>query len=76
MAELTPELNAIYSRLITHADRLFETLADLEAAGGMGVLTSVMRPASVDRAGESLRSVRAAIDEQLGQLKAKRTGRR
>lgn len=73
MAEPTPEQNAIYSRVLTHADRLFEALEDAEAAGGLDALTAAMKPASAGRARESLRSVRAAIDVQL--MKAKRPTR-
>lgn len=65
MAEPAPDLNAVYSRLITHADRLFETLDDLGAAGGFDALASVMKAASVARAAQSLESVRQAIDGQL-----------
>ncbi len=65
MAEPPPDLNAVYSRLITHADRLFETLEDLGAAGGFDALASVMKATSVARAAQSLESVRQAIDGQL-----------
>ena len=65
MAEPPPDLNAVYSRLITHADRLFETLEDLGAAGGFDALASVLTATSVARAAQSRESVRQAIDGQL-----------
>ncbi len=74
MAEPTPDLNAVYSRLITHADRLWETLEELEAAGGFDALASVMKAASVARAVQSLESVRQAIDANLSQGKRPKGG--
>ena len=35
MPELTPEQNQAFARVLTHADRLFEALEDLAAAGDM-----------------------------------------
>ncbi len=74
MAEPAPDLNAVYSRLITHADRLFETLEDLGAAGGFDALASVMKATSVARAAQSLESVRQAIDGQLAKGKRPKGG--
>ena len=44
-----PDLNAVHSRVLQHADKLFEALADLEAAGGLGKLAASMSPKSMDR---------------------------
>jgi hypothetical protein len=67
--------NAVHSRVLTHADRLFEALEDLGAAGGLAALASRLKPASVERTAKVLRSARAAIDAQLAGLKATRGGR-
>jgi hypothetical protein len=44
-----PDLNAINSRILTHADRLCEALEDLDDAGGLAALAKVMKPSSVER---------------------------
>jgi hypothetical protein len=74
MPELTPEQNQAFARVLTHADRLFEALEDLEAAGGLCGLSGRLRPASLAKAAAGLRSVRQAIDEQLAGLKGARPG--
>jgi hypothetical protein len=70
----TPEQNQAFARIITHADRLFEALEDLAAAGGLRGLSGRIKPASIAKAAAALRSVRQAIDEQLAGLKEVRPG--
>ena len=60
-----PGTNAIYSRILTHADRLFEALDEVEAVGGLRRVTAEMKPASRVKAVEILSAVRDAIDNQL-----------
>ena len=70
----TPEQHQAFARILTHADRLFEALEDLEAAGGLRGLSGRIKPASIAKAAAGLRSVRQAIDEQLAGLKGARPG--
>jgi hypothetical protein len=70
----TPEQNQAFARILTHADRLFEALEDLAAAGGLRGLSGRIKPASIAKAAAALRSVRQAIDEQLAGLKGARPG--
>jgi hypothetical protein len=70
-----PGLNAINSRILTHADRLFEALEDLEVAGGMPALAKVMKPSTVERTVKVLKSARASIDAQLAAMKVGRKPR-
>lgn len=74
MAEPAPNLQAIHSRLLGHADKLFEALADLEAAGGLARLAAGMRPSTMEKTANVLKSTRQAIDEQLAGWKAARKG--
>jgi hypothetical protein len=66
------DLNAINSRILTHADRLCEALEDLDEEGGLAALAEVMKPASVERTVKVLKAVRGAVDERLAGLKAGR----
>jgi hypothetical protein len=70
----TPEQHQAFARILTHADRLFEALEDLAAAGGRRGLSGRLKPASIAKAAAALRSVRQAIDEQLAGLKEARPG--
>lgn len=66
MAETkTTDLQAIHSRALQAADKLFEALTDLEAAGGMEALATVLKPKALERTSSVLRSARAALDAQL-----------
>ncbi len=67
------DLQAIHSRSLQAADKLFEALTDLEAAGGMAALATVLKPKALERTSAVLRSTRAALDSQL---KAARVARR
>jgi len=64
----TDDPNAVYARMLTHSDRLFEALTDLEAIGGLSSLP--LRPGSIEKARGSLKAVRQAIDDQLSRSKA------
>jgi hypothetical protein len=65
-------VNKTYSRVLTHADRLFEALAELETSGGLKGLARQMRPASLERLTSVLKSIRQSIDGQLQQVKGLR----
>lgn len=65
-------VNKTFARVITHADKLFEALEDLEAAGGLKGLARHLRPASLERLMSVLRSIRQSIDGQLQQVKGLR----
>src|SRR5512135_1765386 len=65
----TPEQHQAFARILTHANRLFEALEDLAAAGGLRGLSGRIKPASIAKAAAALRSVRQAIDEQLAGVK-------
>jgi hypothetical protein len=67
-----PDLVAVYSRVLTHGERLYEALADLEEAGGVPALSRSVRPASVHRLAAMLRTVRAATDRPLADARAVR----
>jgi hypothetical protein len=64
-----PNPAATLSRVVNHADKLFESLEESAAAGGLRRLTAEMRPVSKAKVADLLRSVRASIDEQLAGLK-------
>jgi hypothetical protein len=63
-----------WSRATIFADKLFDALQDLDEAGGLGALAAraKWKPAKIDKASSSLKTVREAIEAQLGQLKAAR----
>lgn len=62
----SPGLAAAHSRVLQHADKLFESLDDLAGLGGLKALRASLRPASVERTVKVLESVRGALDEVLG----------
>ncbi len=76
MAEPTPDLQSIHSRVLQHADKLFAALVDLEAAGGMGKLAAGLKPKSTTALADVLKSTKTAIEEQLAELKKAKTIRR
>lgn len=65
MSDPQPDRGAVFNRCVQHADRLFEALDALAAAGGIKAVTRGMKPASAVRLADLLRSVKASIDEAL-----------
>jgi hypothetical protein len=59
--ELPPYLQAAQARVIQFADKLFEALDDLHAAGGMTQFAA-HNPKAAGKVAVTLRSVRLAID--------------
>ena len=73
-----PDLKArpegAYSRALTAADRLFEALEDLAAAGGLGQVSGMGKAKARDRTRAVFASARDALNAQLAALKAMERG--
>jgi hypothetical protein len=64
----TPTLESAYSRALTYAERLVESLEDLDDCGGLSAVRATMRPSSSEKLAEALALVRSLADHQLATL--------